>query len=63
MQRAVTFDHIIYTVFPHIVSAETILFELGNSKVTVHKAKGHSTQMCGNYSREETLRGNTVCAA
>ena len=29
------------TVFPHIVSAETILF--GNAKVTVHKAIGHST--------------------
>ena len=24
------------TVFPHIVSAETILFEFGNPKVTVH---------------------------
>ena len=32
-----------FTVFPQIVSAETILFEFGNPKVTVHKAKGHST--------------------
>ena len=31
------------TVFPHIVSEETILFEFGNPKVTVHKAKSHST--------------------
>ena len=31
------------TVFPHIASAETILFWFGNPKVTVHKAKGHST--------------------
>ena len=31
------------TVFPHIVSAELFFFELGNPKVTVHKAKGHST--------------------
>ena len=23
--------------------------------------KGHSTYRCGNYSREETIRGNTVC--
>ena len=26
-----------YTIFPHIVFAETILFEFGNPKVTVHK--------------------------
>ena len=32
-------------------------FEFGNPKVTVHKAKGHSTYMCGNYSREETIQG------
>ena len=32
-----------YTVFPHIVSAETIIFEFGNPKVRVHKAKGQST--------------------
>ena len=32
-----------YTVFPHIVSAETILFWIWKSNVTVHKAKGHST--------------------
>ena len=38
------------TIFPHIVSAETIsfrgnysFFEFGNPKVKVHKAKGHST--------------------
>ena len=24
--------------------------------------KGHSTYRCKNYSREETIRGNTVCA-
>ena len=32
-----------YTVFPHIVSAETFFFEFGNPKVTVHKVKCHST--------------------
>ena len=31
------------TVFPRIVSAETILFWNSNPKVTVHKAKGHKT--------------------
>ena len=49
------------TVFPHIVSAETIIFfEFGNPNVTVHNANGHNTQMCGNYSREvweETIQG------
>ena len=42
-------------LFPHIVSVEIILFSFGNPKTTVHKAKGHSTEMCGNYSRSETI--------
>ena len=55
------------TVYPHIVSAETILF-------WIWKSKGHSTQgqrsqyinvrklfKGGNYSRAETIWGNTVC--
>ena len=35
-------------------------FESGNPKVTVHKAKGHSTQRCGNYSREESIQGRKL---
>ena len=35
-------------------------FEFGNPKVTLHKAKGHSTQRCGNYSREETIQGRKL---
>ena len=38
-----TVHQYIDTVFSHIVSSETNLFECGNPKVTVHKAKGHST--------------------
>ena len=30
--------------------------------VTVHKAKGHSTYKCGNYSREETIQGRKLFA-
>ena len=30
-------DYVAITVFPHIVSEETILFEFGNPNVTVHK--------------------------
>jgi hypothetical protein len=42
------------TVFPHIVSAETILFEFGNPKVTVHKCaetiQGRKLFKGGNYT-------------
>ena len=44
------------TVFPHIVSAETILFEFGNPKVTVHKGaetiQGRQLFKGGNYMRK-----------
>ena len=55
-----TCSKIWYTVFPHRVSAETILFGFGNPKVTVNKAKGQSREMCGNYLRAETIWGNAV---
>ena len=48
-----TNDHITCTVFPHIVSAETILF-------WIWKSKGHNTWICGNYSREETIQGRKL---
>ena len=55
------------TVFPHIVSAETILFWIWKSKG--HSTKGQRSQYIkvrklfkgGNYSRAETIWGNTVC--
>ena len=48
------------TVFPRIVSAETILFlnltlcNVLSSLVTVHMYR------CGNYSREETIQGRKL---
>ena len=45
-----------YTIFPHIVFAETILFEFGNPKVTVHKCaetiQGRKLLKGGNYMRK-----------
>ena len=57
------------TVFQQIVSADTILFlKVGNVEIVIlflhygnfllHKLNS----CCGNYSREETIHGNTVCA-
>ena len=37
MQRVVTFDHIMYTVFPNIVSAEIQRSQYIRPNVTVHK--------------------------
>ena len=50
--------HYTHTVFPRIVSAETIVF-LNLTLCTVTFV--HSTYRCANYSRAETIRGNTVC--
>ena len=55
-----------HTVFPHIVSAETILFWIWKSKG--HSTYGQRSQYIearklfkgGNYSRAETIWGNTV---
>ena len=47
---------IICTVFPHIVSAETIFFNSILYTVTF----GNSTFRCGNYSREETIQGRKL---
>ena len=53
----------------YVVSAETILFEFGNPKVTVNKAKGHKGAATiqgsklfkgGNYSREEIIQGRKL---
>ena len=45
----------------HTTYSRKLLFsEFGNPKVTVHKAKGHSIQMWGNYSREETIQGRKL---
>ena len=55
-------NHLFYIPYFLIQFPRKLFFlEFGNLKVTVHKAKGHSTYICGNYSREETVRGNTVC--
>ena len=45
------------TIFPQIVSAETILFlNLAIRTVTFD----HSKYVCGHYSREETIQGRKV---
>ena len=45
------------SVFPRIVSAETILFWIYPYVMSF----GHSIYRCGNYSRVETICGNTLC--
>ena len=57
-----------FTVFPHIVSAETILFWLWPyvlwPLITVHKCaetiQGRKLFKDGSYSRVETIRGNMM---
>ena len=59
------------TVFPHIVSAETILFWIFPyvlwPLITVHKCvetiQGRKLFKGGNYSRAETIWGNTVVSS
>ena len=48
-----------FTLFPQIVSAETILFlNLAIRTVTFD----HSKYVCGHYSREETIQGRKLFA-
>ena len=57
MQRAVTFDHIMYTVFPHsFFNLEIQRSQYIRPKVTVHKC-AETIQ-----GREIFKGGNTVCA-
>ena len=49
-----------YTVFPRIVSAETILFLIWSQYISAETIQGRKLFKGGNHSREETIRGNTV---
>ena len=52
----------IHTVFPYIVSAQTILFEFGNPKITVHKGaetiQGRKLFKGGNYMRKHGIQNS-----
>ena len=50
-----------HTVFPKIVSAETI-FLLWNENLNSYLTRVRKLFKGGNYSREETIRGNMVSA-
>ena len=58
------YTYALATVFPHIVSAETILF--GNPKVTVHKGaetiQGRKLLKGGNYMRKYGIPKTTYLA-
>ena len=53
---------ILHTVYSHIKPTGIIFSMAFYSKVTVHKAKGQSTQTCGYYSRKGLIWENTVYA-
>jgi rhodanese-related sulfurtransferase len=51
----------IYCISSYSFRRNYPFFEFENPKVTVYKAKGHRTQMCGNYLREENYsRAETI---
>ena len=47
----------IYRISSYSFRGNYSFFGFGNPNVAVHKAKGHSTYMCGNYLREKTIQG------
>ena len=65
MQRAVTFDHIMYTVFPHsFLNLEIQRSQYIRPKVTVHKCaetiQGRKLFKGGNYMRKYGIKKNST---